>query len=339
MHRLPLAACLFASLAAAPAFSQSGPYKILSDTKVGGAGGWDYIYADSADRKLYIPRMGGSSRITVFNLDTLAPITEFPETAGHGVAVIAGHGFSSSKPVAMWDAKTLAPIKTIDVDGRPDGIFADPFNDRVYILSHVSPNATVIDAKDGKVLGTIDLGGAPEQAASDGKGHVYIAIEDKASIAVVDARTMKVAGTISLAGKADGCAGLAIDAKNSILFATCREPNVMAVVSIKDSSVLATLLIGKGSDGAVFNPSTLEAFSTQGDGTLTVVKETSPTSFAVEQTLTTPPGARTLTLDPKTGHILTITSEFGPTPATMPDQRPQRPTMVPDTFQILVIGK
>jgi DNA-binding beta-propeller fold protein YncE len=336
------AACFLAVASTAATFAQdSGPYKVLADKKVGGAGGWDYVYADAANRNLYIPRMGaaGTSRVTVFNLDTLAAETEFPENAGHGVAVAAGHGFSSSNPVVEWDAKSLKPIKTIAVQGRPDGILADEFNDRIYVLSHAVPNVTVIDAKDGNVLGTFDIGGDPEQAVSDGKGHIYMDIEDKASIAVIDAKSMKMTGKIDLAGKADGCAGLAIDRKHEVLFASCREPHVMAIVSIPSSQVIATLPIGNGSDGATFNPETMEAFSTQGDGTLTVVKENSPTSFAVEPTVTTPKGARTLTLDAKTGHIFTITSEFGPTPAPQPGQRYARAPQIPDTFQIVVVGK
>jgi YVTN family beta-propeller protein len=333
---LAVALCVAASAAAV---AQSGPYKILSDTKVGGAGGWDYVYADSANRKLYIPRMGAAdvSRVTVYDLDSLAHIKDIPETGGHGVAVAAGHGFSSSKPVAMWDAKTLNPIKTIDVDGRPDGILADSFNDRVYVLSHVSPNLTVIDAKTGDVLGTIDIGGAPEEAASDGAGHVYVDIEDKDAIAVIDAKAMKLAGKIELPPPSS-CAGLALDAKNGVLFDACREPQMMMIVSVASGKVITKLPIGRGSDGAVFNPATMEAFSTQGDGTLTIIKENSPSSFAVEQTVATPIGARTLTLDTKTGHILTITSEFGPAPAAQPGQR-SRPPMIPDTFQIVVVGK
>jgi DNA-binding beta-propeller fold protein YncE len=336
------AACLLSVASAAVVFAQdSGPYKVLADKKIGGTGGWDYVYADAANRNLYIPRMGAAdiSRITVFNLDTLAPVTEFPETGGHGVAVAAGHGFSSSNPVLMWDAKTLKQIKTIAVTGRPDGILADEFNDRIYVLSHAVPNITVIDAKDGNVLGTFDVGGAPEQAVSDGKGHIYIDIEDKAAIAVVDAKSMKMTGKINLAGNADGCAGLAIDRKHQVLFASCREPHVMAIVSIGSRQVLTTLPIGNGSDGATFNPETMEAFTTQGDGTLTIVKESSPTSFAVEQTVTTPKGARTLTLDAKTGHIFTVTSEFGPTPPPQPGQKYARAPQIPDTFQIVEIGK
>ena len=167
---------------------------MLKTAKVGGLGGFDYIYADDAGRRLYIPRgavQGDNptpARVTVFNLDTLAPVGEIPNTRANGAAVDAksGHGFASSKPVAMWDTKTLALIKTIDIDPKssPDGILADPFNQRIYVFSHPTADATVIDAKDGTVLGTIDLGGAPEQAVTDGKGHVYVVIQDKANVAV-----------------------------------------------------------------------------------------------------------------------------------------------------------
>ena len=170
--------------------SAAGPYKILETAKVGGAGGFDYVYADADGRRLYVPRSGPDGRITVFNLDTLAPVGEIPNVNGHGAVVDpkSGHGFATSKPVVMWDAKTLAPIKTIDVQGGPDGILFDPFNARVYILSHGAPNMTAIDAATGNVVGTIDLGAAPEQAQSDGAGHTYVDLEDKGQVAVVDVR-------------------------------------------------------------------------------------------------------------------------------------------------------
>jgi len=256
------------------ATAQEGPYKLLKTAKVGGAGGFDYVYADAAGRKLYIARTGPSPRITVFNLDTLEPAGEIPNASAHGVAVSskASHGFATSKPVVMFDSKTLATIKTIDVEGNPDGILHDPFNDRVYILSHRAPNATVINASDGSIAGTIDLGGAPEQAVSDGKGKIYVDIEDKDNIAVVDAKTMTVTAHYDVAGKGGTCAGLAMDVKNNILFATCRNPQTMVILNASDGKIITTLPIGQGTDGAVFNPRTMEAFSSQGDGTLTVVK-------------------------------------------------------------------
>jgi len=209
-------------------FAQDGPYKILKSAKVGGDGRFDYVYADDAGRKLYVARRG-PDRVSVYNLDTIELAGEIANTSAAGAAVStkSGHGFASSKPVAMWDTKTLAAIKTIDVEGGPDGIMYDPFNDRVYIFSHRAPNATVINAADGAVVGTIDLGGAPEQAATDGNGHIYVDIEDKGNIAVVDAKTMAVTTHYDLAGKGGQCAGLALDVKNQILFATCRAPQNM----------------------------------------------------------------------------------------------------------------
>jgi len=321
--------------------AQAGPYKVLATTKVGGLGNWDYLTADSEGRRLYIARSGAGGRVTVYNLDTLAPVGEIPNVSAHGAVVDAktGHGFASAKPVVMFDAKTLAVIKTIDVQGNPDGYLDDPSSNRVYILSHAAPNVTVLDAKDGAILGTIDIGGAPEQAVSDGKGHLYIDIEDKDAIAVIDSVAMKMTGKFDVSSKGGGCAGLAIDAKNSVLFATCRDKKNMIILSAKDGTILDALPTGTGSDGATFNPATMEAFSTQGDGTLTIVKENSPTSFVVEQTVTTPLRARTLTLDTKTGKIFTVTAQFGEAPAAVAGQRPGRPPMVPDSFEIITVGK
>ncbi len=326
-------------------FAQSGgPYSVLKTARVGGTGAFDYVYADAAGRKLYIPRPGNPNpRLTVFDLDTLEPAGEIPGANARGVAVSvkSGHAFASSKPITMWDTKTLAVIKKIDVDGGPDGIMYDAFNDRVWIFSHGMPHATVINAADGTIAGTIpDLGGAPEQAASDGKGHIYVDIEDMANIAVVDAKALTVTGHYDVSGKGGTCAGLAMDAKNNILFATCRNPANMVVLSAADGKVITTLPIGVGTDGAVFNPRTMEAFSSQGDGTLTVVKESNPTTFVVEQTVKTMPSAKTLTLDGKTGHLLLIGAEYGapPTPPT-PGGRAGRGPMVPDSFSILVVGK
>jgi DNA-binding beta-propeller fold protein YncE len=338
---------IFASTALAQTAAQTapgaGPYKILKTAKVGGAGGFDYVYADSDGRRLYVPRSGQQgARITVFNLDTLEPVGEIPNVNAHGAAVDpkSGHGFGSSKPVAMWDTKTLASIKTIEVQGGPDGILFDPFNQRIWIFSHGAPNATIIDAKDGSVVGTLDLGGAPEQAATDGKGHLYVDIEDKDKVAVVDAKALKVTATYELGGKGGTPAGLALDAQNHILFVTCRNPATMVMLNAEDGKILDALPIGNGTDGAVFNPKTMEAFSSQGDGTLTIIKENSKTSFVVEQTVQTPPRAKTLTLDSKTGHILLITAEFAPPPTPAPaGGRGGRGQMVPDTFSILEVGK
>ena len=340
--RHALAVVVFLAMGSMGFAQSAGPYKVLKTVKVGGVGGFDYVTADSVGRRLYIPRSGTGARISVFDLDTLAPAGEIPNVAARGVAVStkSGHGFTSSKPVVMFDTKTLAPLKNIDVEGGPDGILWDPFNNRVYVFSHRAPNATVIDAADGAVLGTIDLGGMPEQAVSDGKGRIYIDIEDKSNVAVVDAKTMKVTAHYDIEGKGGVCAGLALDAKNNILFAACRNPQSMVMLSATGGKVITTLPLGVGTDGAGFNPKTREAFSSQGDGTLTIVKENGPASFEVLQTVQTMRTAKTMTMDTKTGHILLIAAEYGaPTPPAQPGGRPGRGPLVADSFSILVVGK
>ena len=322
----------------------AGPYKVLKTAKVGGDGGFDYVYADDAGRRLYIPRSGATGRVTVFNLDTLEPAGEIPASSGHGAAVDpkSGHGFASTRPVVMWDAKTLATIKTIDVQGNPDGISFDPFNQRVYIWSHSAPNATVVNAVDGSIVGTIDVGGAPEQAVSDGKGHIYVDVEDQANVAAIDAKTMTVTAHYSLGDKGSTPAGLAFDPKNRILFVACRmpAPGVMVMMSADDGKILGTVPLAGGSDGAVFNPKTMEAFSSAANATLTIIKESSPTSFAVEQILQTMPMAKTLTFDSKTEHVVLIGAEQTPPPNPPPaGGRGGRGQMVPGSFSIVVVGK
>jgi DNA-binding beta-propeller fold protein YncE len=341
------AGIVLATLAVCGLAQDNGPYKITRKDKVGGEGRFDYVYADVAGRRLYIPRMQENPRVTVFNLDTLAPEGDIPNTGGHGVAVDprTHHGFASSKPVAMWDTRTLKLIKTIDVEGGPDGIHLDPFNDRIWVFSHRPPNATVIDARTGAIVGTVDLGGAPEEAVSNGMGTIYVDLEDKDKIAVVDAKTLKKTGEYDLAGKGGGPGGLAFDAKNHILFATCHNPATMVILNSDTGKILDALPIGEGTDGAAFNPNTMEAFSSAWSGELTIVKENSPTSFSVEQNLPTMRGAKTLTLDTKTGRIFMIAAEFGPTspaPAGTAQNQGRRrrfAPMIPGSFTILVAAR
>jgi len=348
-----------------------GPYKVLKTAKVGGEGGWDYIYADVDGRRLYIPRNAtreaaatattpavpaAVARITIFNLDTLEPVGEIPDTGGNGVAVCAktGHGFSSSRPaISMFDTKTQTLIKKIDFPQGfgPDGIYCDAFNDRTYVFSHPTKNALVIDAKDGSVLGTVDLGGTPEQGVSDGKGTLYVVMQAESNIAVVDAKTMQTTAHYDFAEKGGRCNGLALDVKNQVLFVACGNSSMtppqgqpaqptMVIMSAKDGKILTTLPLAGGSDGAQFNPLTMEAFSTHGNGTLTVIKETSPTTFEVEQNLDTMNGARTIAFDSKTNRIFTMSQEFGPAPTPPPaGGRGGRGPAVPGSFTILMIGK
>jgi len=326
--------------------SESKGYKVLNTVHTMGSGRIDYVYADNDNRKLYIPR---GDQVLVFDLDTLKSSGTIPHASARGAAVDpkSQHGFCSSSPVVMWNAKTLETIKTIAVEGRPDGITFEPATERIYVFSHSAPNATVIDAKEGTVVGTIDLGGAPEQAASDGRGRLYVAVEDKDKIAVVDVKSLKVIGHYDLQGKGGGPAGLALDARNDILFAFCHEPATVVVLNAKDGTIITTLPIGKGTDGGGFNPETMEAFSSQGDGTLTIIKEKSPSSFEVEQTVQTKARAKTCTLDTKNNHILLITTE-----AAAPSSKTEQPAATtaqpgraggrgsgPALLDILVVGQ
>ena len=352
----------------------TGPYKVLKMARVGGEGGWDYIYADSAGRRLYIPRRGNPAteatdtrpaqaavptRLSVYNLDTLELVGEIDGVGGNGTAVDqkSGHGFTSSRQVSMFDTKTMKLIKTIDVGkAAPDGIYCDAYNSRVYVFSHPTKDATVIDAQDGTVLGTVDLGGVPEQGVADGNGMLYVVMQDaEGSVTAVDVKTMKAVAHYPLGDKGR-CNGLAIDAKNHVLFAACASSGnppaqpaqpMMVVLSATDGKILANLPLAGGSDGAVFNPATMEAFSTHGNGTLTVVKENSPASFVVQQDLKTMDGARTITLDTKTNHILTMSQQREPAPAPPADapaggrggRGGGRGRVVPGSFTIVMVGK
>jgi DNA-binding beta-propeller fold protein YncE len=304
--------CLLAGRA--PAQNSDGPYKVIDTTQVMGTGGIDYVYADNDGRRVYVPRGG---QTYVFDLDTHKLVGAITNISGHGVAVDpeSHHGFSSSGAVGMFDTQTMEKIKSIGVKGRPDGIMFEPFTKRVYVFSHESPNATVIDPKDGSIVGTIDLGGSPEQAASDGQGHLYVDLEDKDSIAVVDVKSMTLTATYTLGGKGGGPGGLGLDAKNHVLFAMCHDPATCVVLNADDGKILATLPIGSGTDGGGFNPNTMEAFSSQRDGTLTIIKENSPTSFEVEQTVQTKAGCKTCSLDAKNNRIVLICTERMPAPA------------------------
>lgn len=329
------------TLAAAAAIAAQ-PYKVIKTAAVGGSGGFDYVFADSDGRKLYVPR---GNRVDVYDLDSLKSAGTIASTNGvHGAAVdpASKHGFSSSKPVVMWDADKLTTLKSIPVDGRPDGILFDPATNHVLVLSHSAPNATVIDAKDGSIVGTIDLGGAPEQGASDGQGHLYITLEDKSKVAVVDSKTNKVTGSYDLEGKGGAPAGLALDMKNRILFVCCRNPATAVIMNADDGKIITTLPIGNRVDAAAFNPSTMEAFVSTGDGKLTVIKESDPKTFEVEQTVETMLGAKTCTLDGKTGQIYLIASARPATPAgdSTPTPTPSgRQARGGGTFTIIVVGK
>ena len=390
---LPLVTIALTSVGVAFQTGTDGPYKVLKTARVGGEGGTDYIYADPVGRRLYITRGATQAqpatdarpevpafekRLTIFDLDTLEPVGVIPGVGGNGATVCpeTGHGFTSDHPQpSMFDVKTLKLMKTIEVptEFRADGIYCDTSNDRVYIGSHPTKSLLVVDAKDGTVLGNVDLGGTPEQTVADGKGTIYQVLQDRpGSVAMVDAKTLKVTKNYPL-GDNGGCNGLAIDVKNQILFAACsavgpapargtpgqpaaapptpdpnaKPPQTFVILSAKDGKILERLPLAGSSDGATFNPATMEAFSTQGNGTMTIVKEKSATSFEVEQNLKTWPsnGARTIAFDSKTGHLFAMASEMGPPPPPPPagaappvGGRGGRGAAIPGSFTIIMVG-
>src|SRR5436189_735354 len=232
---------LFTSIGLAFQAGTDGPYKVLKAARVGGEGGTDYIYADTAGRRLYITRGATQAqaatdtrpavpafekRLTIFDLDTLESVGVIPGVGGNGATVCpkTAHGFTSDHPQpSTFDVKTMKLIKTIEAPQgfSADGIYCDTSNDRVYIGSHPTKALLVVDAKDGTVLGNIDLGGVPEQSVGDGKGTIYQVLQDRpGGVAVIDAKAMKVTKTYPI-GDNGGCNGLALDVKNQILFAAC----------------------------------------------------------------------------------------------------------------------
>jgi hypothetical protein len=315
--------------AAAPAASataaSSAPYKILATTQIPAAGRIDYVAADSVNRRVY---SASGNVVSVFDLDTYKLVGSLPNASGHGVALDPENhtGLVSGTTAVLFNTQTLQPIKTVPAPGA-DGYLFDPFTHHFIILSHGAPNLHFFDSKDGSDVGSVAAigkdgsDGSVEQGVTDGAGHLYFDIEDQGGIAVVDAKTLAVTGFYDLGPKGAGNAGLAIDAKNHILFAMCRGSGgsgaTCVILSATDGKIITTLPLAGGSDGAVFNPNTLEAISSSGDGSgsLSIIKENSPTDFAVEDTVTTKAGAKCCTLDAKTNHIIVHTTERAPAPA------------------------
>jgi hypothetical protein len=298
------------------------PYKILATTQIPAAGGIDYVTADSDNRRVYV---ACGNAVSVFDLDTYKLAGTLANARGHGVAIDPENhtGLVSGNPATFFNTKTLEVIKTLPAPGA-DGYLFDAPTHHFFILSHRAPNLLVVDSRDASIVGQVEAIGpnganaAVEQGAADGEGHLYFDVANAHHIAVVDAKTFKVTGHFDLGEKGNGPAGLAIDTKNHILFAMCRGGRggggtpTCVVLSAIDGKIFTTLPLAGGSDGAVFNPRTMEAFSSHGNGTLSVIKEKSPTEFVLEETVKTKSGAKTCTLDAKTDHVIVITREAAP---------------------------
>ena len=331
-------------LAAAPgraAPAASGDYKVAKTFKVGGEGGWDYLTVDPVAHRLYF---GRSTRVQVFDLESGKVVGEVPNTPGiHGVALAPdlGKAYTSNgrdSSVTVFDLKTLATVSKIHIDGRnPDAILYEPGTHRVFTMNAGSGTATAIDAASGAVIGNVALGGRPEFAVANGRGKVFVNLEDSSAVVSFDAKTLALGPRWSLA-PGEGPSGLAMDRESRRLFSVCGNEKMM-VLDADDGHVVATLTIGKGVDGAAFDPGTKLAFSSNGEGTLTVVREDAADKFSVVGTVPTQRGARTMALDPQTHDIYTASASFGEAPAPTPERPHPRPPMLPDSFVILALER
>ena len=315
-------------------------YRLVNTYHVGGEGGWDYLTADAAARRLYISR---ATHVMVLDLDSGKNVGDIADTPGvHGVALAPelGRGFTSNGregTVSIFDLKTLATSGKVKAGDNPDAILYDAATKRVFTFNGKSQDSTAIDATNGTVLGTIKLDGKPEFSASDGKGEVFVNIEDKSELTAIDANKLQVKATWPLA-PCEEPTGLSIDRKNRRLFVGC-DNKMMAVVNADNGKVLATPPIGEGVDATAFDEETGLAFASCGEGVLTVVREESLDKFSVAESVLTQQGARTMALDSKTHNVYVVTARFGLPPAASTDNPHPRRTILPESFVVLVFGK
>jgi YVTN family beta-propeller protein len=324
----------------APAAPASGAYHVIRKIEVGGEGGWDYLTLDPSSHRLFITR---GDRVSVLDLESGKVVGEVPKTDGvHGVALVPelGKGFASnghSNTVTVFDLKTLAASGEVKTGDKPDAIIYDPASKHVLAFNGHSNSATVIDPTKSEAVATIALGGAPEFAVADGKGHVYVNLEDKNEVVAIDSATNAVKSHWSIA-PCDGPTGLAMDAESRRLFSGCAS-KVLVVSDADAGKVVTTLPIGSGVDATSFDPKLKLAFSSNGDGTLTVVKEEGPDKFVVVENAHSEVGARTHALDTASHKVYLATAKFGPPPSPTADHPHPRGAMVPGTFVILEMGQ
>jgi DNA-binding beta-propeller fold protein YncE len=329
-------------VAGAPRRAAAAPpagYHLLKKVVLGGEGFWDYLTCDSAARRLYVSH---STHVMVLDADTYKVVGDIPDTEGvHGVALAPefGRGFTSngrSSTVTIFDLKTLKALQTVKAGEGPDAIVYDPASKRVFTFNGRGQDTTAIDAATGTVAGTIALGGKPEFAVADGEGHIYNNLEDKSTVVEIDSHQLSVTHRWPLA-PCEEPSGMAMDVEHRRLFIGCHN-QMMAVMDADSGKVLATLPIGAGVDADRFDPGTQLAFSSNGEGTLTVIREDSPDKFTEVETVETQRGARTMALDTTTHNVFLVTAEFGPPPAPTPEHPRPRPAIKPGSFTLLVFG-
>ncbi|GAC1592252.1 MAG: hypothetical protein NVS3B8_05950 [Chitinophagaceae bacterium] len=325
------------------AFSQSNSSGIglLKKTVIGGEGGWDYVSVSADDRRLYLSH---GTQVEVINADTHKKIGVISNTKGvHGICAIPalGKGYitnGKTNNVTVFDIKTLNTRLLIPAGENPDALLYDKFSNRVFIFNNDSKNITVIDAVSDKVIQTLDVGGNPEAGVTDDQGAIYVNLEDVSEIVVFASKTLAIKNRFALS-PGEQPTGIAFDKNTHRLFSACRKSRLMIVLDADNGKVIAQLPIGKGVDGAIFDDISRVAICSNGDGTMTVVKESSKYKFEVIDTIKTEKGARTLALDSKTKHLFTVTAQFGETPASTPENPTPRPSILPGTFMLLEYGK
>jgi len=317
-------------------YSQSSGYKLLQKINVSGDGKWDFLTFDETSRNLYISH-GGTMQ--VLNVDTKKNVGEVKNTPGiHGIAIISElhKGYTSNgkdSTVTVFDTRSFETIKKIKLQAKsPDHIIYDLFSKKIFVFNNKSGNVSIIDPAKDIVVHTIDLNGNPELAVSDEKGTIYVNLEDKNEIAVIDSKTFEVKKRWSLTPGTEPT-GLALDIKNKRLFAGCSN-KLLIVLDAETGKVITTLPIGDGVDGVVFNSTEKLIFTSNGDsGTITIIKQESQDTYSVVENLSTAKGAKTLAFDQKKNILYLSSAEFN-TPADG-----SKPTIVPNSFGILVIAK
>jgi DNA-binding beta-propeller fold protein YncE len=314
--------------------------ELLKKTVIGGEGGWDYVSVSTEDRRIYVSH---NSQVEVLNADTHEKIGIIPTNGVHGICAIQslGKGFitnGKTNNVTVFDIKTLKPLAQIGTDADPDALLYDSFSNRVFIFNNDGKSITAIDALSNKVIKTFNVGGKPETGITNGAGAIYVNLEDANEIVVFDSKTLVINKRFKLS-PGEEPTGLAFDKQTHRLFSTCRKSELMMVMDADNGNVIARLPIGKMTDGAIFNDQSKFVACSNGEGTITIVKELAPDKFEVVDTIVTARGAKTLAFDRKTEHLYTVTAQLGDTPAPTVENPKPRPAIIPGTFMLLEYGK
>ena len=310
-------------------------YRLLAHRTLGGEDFWDYLAIDQNARRLYISRW---SHVMVVDADSYQVVGDIPEIQGvHGIAIAPefGKGFiteDEANRVTIFDLRTLKKTATAKTGNSPDGMIYDSSSKRVFVFSG-DGKVTAVNAATGAVAGSAELGGSPEFAASDDRGHIYNNLEDKNEVVQIDSRNLRILNRWSLA-PGESPSGMAIDAAHHRLFIGCRNRKLV-VMDSDTGKVVTTIPISDGVDANRFDPATNLVFSSNGAGTLTVVHEDSENTYSLLANIPTKRGARTMELDPRTHRVYLVTAQLGPQPL----QPHTPPPMVPGTFELLVYGQ